>query len=146
MIQNERIAGYQMVLESTAKEPHFNTKIQNVINDSLQFKYKLIHKISLIEEELLIGTLIPGKLYCIWKDLKMKLIKCKRREVIANCQYNEVIALHVVNAALNYTELAPDNRRLIEAQEAVFRQNVHLIRQCNEAAHQFNYPGLIYFN
>ena len=145
LIQNERIAGYQLVLESTSKEPHFNKTIQNLINEGLQFKYLLIQKIGQLEKAASNVSSVPGRLYGVWKDLKIKSLNSKGKHVIANCQYNEVIALHVANVALNYTDLAPDNRTLIEGQEAVLRNNMHIMRQCNQPG-QFSYPGLMYFN
>jgi hypothetical protein len=145
MIQNERIAGYQLVLEATSKEPHFNNTIRNLIDEGLQFKYLLIQKISQLEKAVSNASSVPGRLYGVWKDLKIKSLNSKGSLVIANCQYNEVIALHVANAALNYTDLAPENRTLIEGQEAALRNIMHIMRHCNQPG-QFSYPGLMYFN
>jgi uncharacterized protein (TIGR02284 family) len=144
-IENDRLSGYQSALESTYVEPHLNTVISNCIQEGIQYKTRLVDKIRQIAGNKLQDTAIPGKLYGVWTDLKVKFSNSNRKSVISSCQYNEVIALHVSNAAVNSMELGPEICSLIQEQEKMLKRNMDVMKSCSEKR-PFIYAGPMYFN
>jgi|GEM_PF-6073712 len=146
MIQNERLAGYHLALESANDEPQYSSTIKRFIDEGLEYKYQLIRKLRQIDGDMDQSKTLPGRLYKVWGDLKKKFTRSANpRAAMASCQYNEMIALHVANAAMLESNLNPEVRTLIEQQEAVLRGNMDVFRTYSGMHHLLD-PALMYFN
>ena len=144
-IHNDRIAGYQIALQSAHIDQYLHNMISGFIAQACGYKKQLEEKVKQMDGDSAKGTTMLGKIYRVWMDLKIKFATSTRKAVVASCQYNEEIALHVYNAALN-TELENEIRTLVAQQEVGLRETLMLIKSCKDPSRQFMNAGLVYFN
>ena len=91
-------------------------------------------------------TAVLGKIYRAWTDLKATFTGNTRTSILAQCQYNEQIAVHVYKAALNTkVNMNEEIRSLIEMQKDELKHIAATIQKHGEL-HPVNNSRLVYFN
>ncbi len=146
-INNDRIAGYQLALEQSANiERGLMEEFKKIVAEGIEYKKQLTQKTLELKGNATTGTTILGKIYRAWTDLKVAFAGNTQKSILSSCQYNEEIALHTYNAALNQeVDMDEDTRQLIEEQERGLRRTYSQIKKYREARFVPRH-SLMYFN
>ena len=146
-INNDRIAGYQLALDQSANlERGLRDEFKNIVAEALEYKGQLAEKIKELNGGEKAGGTILGKIYRAWIDLRVAFSGNTQKSILSSCQYNEEIALHTYNAALNQgVYLSGDIKQLIAEQEEGLRRTHSLMKKYRETRFIAEH-SLMYFN
>jgi len=146
-INNDRIASYQLALEQSGNiERGLIEEFKKIVAEGIEYKEQLTQKTLELNGNATTGTTIFGKIYRAWTDLKVAFSGNTQKNILSSCQYNEEIALHTYNAALNQdVDMSEDIRRLIEEQESGLRRTYSQIKKHREARFAVHHSAM-YFN
>ena len=146
-INNERINGYQKVLDQSASiSTDLREEILKIISDGLTYREQLIEKIGALNNETAVGTSVRGKIFRAWADLKVAFALKTQKAIISSCRYNEEIVMHTYNAALiQDVEMSVDVRQLLEDQKMNLRRIHNRLRKYIETRF-VEEQSLVYFN
>ena len=144
-INDGRIISYEQALNNSG----------NLDSDIIQLLNRIIEnsKINIVElTDKLIKlngkstVSISGILFRAWMDLKAGLAGNSRSSVINFCLYNEEMALHTYNAAMNLSGTIDEEiKAIISHQQGALRQIYELIKGYKETRYSSN-SRLVYFN
>lgn len=147
-IHNDRIAGYELVINKvTDLDSDLKFAFQEMISKANEYKAQLAAKMKDIPAGNKKTPTLFGTIYRAWVDLKMTFTGNTRKAVISYCRYNEDIAQHAYNAALNIrVAMNSDIRLLIEQQQEELEQSYNKVKACREEHHFSVNSRLVYFN
>ena len=130
-INNDRIGGYQAALmQSRSLDLSTRDVFRTIIEEGLVYVQELKEKVKVRDTNIRTNPNILGKIYMAWNDLKVTFATDTRRAIIANCLYNEEIALHAYRAALsNDSDIDGDVLQLLADHEAGLKRNSELLKR-----------------
>ncbi len=144
-IHNDRIAGYQHALEQQNIDSDLYEEFEKIISKSDDHKQQLREKVTELNGRAKTQAPILGKIYNAWTDLKVTFAGNTQKAIIANCLYNEEVALHAYNAALSlHVEMTLEALQLIEEQESELKKVYEKMKRYKDARHTVDYRMLYY--
>jgi uncharacterized protein (TIGR02284 family) len=133
-INNDRIAAYQVALNHPEMlDASICDTFNKIVSEGSGYVHQLIIKIREIDGNSKNDTIVLGKIYEAWRDLKITFACTSRKSIILSCKYNEEIALHAYRAALNIdSRFNPEIILLLKQQEEGLRNNYELLKNFRE--------------
>jgi uncharacterized protein (TIGR02284 family) len=121
LINNDRVAGYEKALkEVDPADRDLAAIFRNQIGHSRTFVQELSDEVVAQGGEPTTGTMVSGKLYRFWMDIK-NAIKGDRRSVLESCEFGEDAAQKAYDEALKSKYFSADLRLKITNQKATLR-------------------------
>lgn len=119
LINNDRVEGYQKAIEELKDEDaDLRIVFQERVNQSRSFHSELVSEIAKRGEEIEQGTMLSGKIYRAWMDVKAFFSGADRKAILDNCEDGEDAALRAYEEALECENLTPEQRTIIIRQHA----------------------------
>lgn len=117
LINNDRIEGYQKAHDEAGElENDLRAWFSQLVNDSRKNVSELEMEVTTLGGEPATGTMLSGKLYRIWMDIRSTFTSDNRRAVLENAEAGEDAAKKAYEEAMNAENLAAGPRELIEKQ------------------------------
>ena len=98
-INNDRIEGYETAAKET-EEQDLKTLFAQFSSTSQRCKTELINEVSNLGGTAAEGTLISGKFFRVWMDVKAALTGQDRKAILNSCEYGEDAAKDIYENAL----------------------------------------------
>ncbi|MES2655032.1 MAG: PA2169 family four-helix-bundle protein [Bacteroidota bacterium] len=87
-INNDRIEGYETASKET-DEHDLKTLFATFIQNSQKCKQELVAEVSMLGGQIAEGTLISGKFFRVWMDVKAALTNKDRKTILNSCEFGE---------------------------------------------------------
>ncbi len=134
LINNDRVEGYQKAIEELKTEDaDLKSVFQERINQSRNFHAELVAEVAKSGEELEKGTLVSGKIYRAWMDVKAFFSGGDRKTILDNCEDGEDAALRAYDEALECQNITPEQRAIIIRQQAEVKASHDKIKAMRDA-------------
>jgi uncharacterized protein (TIGR02284 family) len=118
LINNDRIAGYEKARdEANELESDLRSLFNKLADESRQHVLDLKAHVSRLGGEPATGTMLSGKLYRVWMDVRATFTSDNRRAVLENAEMGEDAAKKAYEEALRSDDLSADVRQLILSQQ-----------------------------
>ena len=123
LINNDRVAGYEKALEEiNAKDAtatgNLVSLFNNYLSDSKRFSNELAAQVQAEGGEVETGTMVSGKLFRAWMDVKALFTGKDTHAILASCETGEDAAQRAYQSALGEEELSSTAREIILRQQA----------------------------
>lgn len=129
LINNDRVAGYEKAeAEANELENDLRALFHDLADESRRHAAELKNLVSTLGGEPATGTMLSGKLYRVWMDIRATFTSDNRRAVLENTEAGEDAAKKAYAEALQQP-LPADIRRVIEHQQTNIRTAHDAIRQ-----------------
>lgn len=99
-INNDRIEGYETAAKET-EEQDLKTLFAQFSSTSQKCKSELITEVSNLGGTAAEGTLISGKFFRVWMDVKAALTGKDRKAILNSCEFGEDAAKDIYEKALD---------------------------------------------
>jgi len=99
IINNDRIEGYETASENT-EENDLKTLFQSFTATSQKCKEELMTEVAKNGGEVAEGTMISGKFFRVWMDVKAALTGKDRKAILNSCEFGEDVAVDAYTRAL----------------------------------------------
>jgi len=131
LINNDRIAGYEKAeAEAGSLENDLRSMFSNLAEESRRNVLDLQGHVTHLGGEPATGTMLSGKLYRVWMDIKATFTGHDRTSVLESCEYGEDAAQEAYDDALaTDADLPVDIRQLIANQKAGLLESHNLIKK-----------------
>ncbi|WP_353719633.1 PA2169 family four-helix-bundle protein [Dyadobacter sp. 676] len=117
LINNDRIAGYEKAeAETNELENDLRAMFHKLADESRNNVLDLKSHVTRLGGEPATGTMLSGKLYRIWMDIRATFTSDNRRAVLENAESGEDAAKKTYEEALQSGDLPADIRQLILSQ------------------------------
>lgn len=128
LINNDRVAGYEKAeAEANELENDLRALFRDLADESRRHAAELKNLVSTLGGEPATGTMLSGKLYRVWMDIRATFTSDNRRAVLENTEAGEDAAKKAYVEALQQP-LPADIRRVIEHQQTNIRTAHDTIR------------------
>lgn len=119
-INNDRIEGYETASNET-EEQDLKTMFAQFSSTSKKCKQELTNEVSKLGGTAAEGTLIIGKFFRVWMDVKAALTGKDRKAILNSCEYGEDQAKATYEKALENDKenLSMEQQTIIKAQHAL---------------------------
>jgi uncharacterized protein (TIGR02284 family) len=119
-INNDRIEGYETAAKET-EEQDLKTLFAQFSSTSQKCKSELITEVSNLGGTAAEGTLITGKFFRVWMDVKAALTGQDRKAILNSCEYGEDAAKETYEKALenDLENLNAEQQAMIKTQLAL---------------------------
>ena len=135
LINNDRIEGYKKASDETdASDTDLRSLYSNLADHSRSNVSELSGEVTSLGGEPVTGTMISGKLYRTWMDVKSAFSNDGRKTSLENSEFGEDAAQKAYETALKSDELAPDLRALIMRQKAILKDGHDTIKRLRDSA------------
>jgi uncharacterized protein (TIGR02284 family) len=98
-INNDRIEGYETASKET-EEQDLKTLFAHLSATSLKCNKELHHEVSKLGGKPAEGTMVSGKFFRVWMDVKAALSGKNRKVILNSCEYGEDVAKETYEKAL----------------------------------------------
>lgn len=117
-INNERIVGYETAAKET-EEQDLKTLFAQFSSTSQKCKQELKNEVSKLGGEPTEGTMISGKFFRIWMDVKALLTGKDRKAILNSCEYGEDMAKDTYIKVLenDLENLSTEQQNMIKGQQ-----------------------------
>ncbi len=117
-INNERIVGYETAAKET-EEQDLKTLFAQFSSTSQKCKQELKNEVSKLGGEPTEGTMISGKFFRIWMDVKALLTGKDRKAILNSCEYGEDMAKDTYIKVLenDLENLSTEQQKMIKGQQ-----------------------------
>lgn len=117
LINNDRIAGYEKAeAEANDLENDLRAMFHNLADESRANVLDLKSHVTRLGGEPATGTMLSGKLYRVWMDIRATFTSDNRRAVLENAETGEDAAKKAYEEALQSNDLPADIRQLLLSQ------------------------------
>lgn len=117
LINNDRVAGYEKAeAEANDLESDLRAMFNNLAAESRNNVLDLRSHVTRLGGEPATGTMLSGKLYRIWMDIRATFTSDNRRAVLENAEMGEDAAKKAYEEALQSDDLSADIRQLLLSQ------------------------------
>jgi len=123
-INNDRIEGYETAAKET-EEHELKTVFAQFSATSQKCKMELTNEVNRLGGKPSEGTLITGKFFRVWMDVKAALTGKDRKAILDSCEYGEDAAKETYGDVLKN-----DTETLTEAQQSMIRSQ-HILLQAD---------------
>ncbi len=118
-INNDRIEGYETASKET-EEFDLKALFEQFISTSQKCKQELVNEVNLLGGKAVEGTLVSGKFFRVWMDVKAALTGKDRKAILNSCKFGEEAATDTYDTVLENKseELSAEHRFMISNQKA----------------------------
>ncbi|TLV03272.1 PA2169 family four-helix-bundle protein [Dyadobacter luticola] len=134
LINNDRVEGYQKSFDETdASDSDLRTLYNKLADDSRQFSSELSSEVTSLGGEPATGTMLSGKIYRTWMDVRSAFSSNGRQTSLDNSEFGEDAAQKAYETALKSDNLTADLRSLIIKQQATLKIGHDTIKRLRDA-------------
>lgn len=122
-INNDRIEGYQTASKET-EESDLKNLFSSLSATSKKCKAELIEEVRRLGGTPAEGTMITGKFFRAWMDVKAALTGNDRKAILNSCEYGEDVAVGAYDKALSNDhddDLGSEQISMIESQRELIK-------------------------
>jgi len=135
LINNDRIEGYKKASDETdSSDSDLRTLYSELSEHSRSNVSELTTVVNSLGEQPATGTMISGKLYRTWMDVKSAFSSDGRKTSLENSEFGEDAAQKAYETALKSEDLTADLRSLITRQKATLREDHDTVKRLRDAA------------
>ncbi|UPT70690.1 MAG: PA2169 family four-helix-bundle protein [Flavobacterium sp. JAD_PAG50586_2] len=133
-INNDRIEGYKTAYDET-EEQDLKTLFLDFIRTSQKCKTELEDNINRLGGKVAEGTMITGKFFRVWMDVKAALTGKDRKVILDSCEFGEDAAVKAYKHALteHLEDLTPEQQNLIRSQYATIKADHDKVKAMRDA-------------
>ena len=134
-INNDRIEGYETAAKET-EEHDLKTLFAQFSSTSQKCKHELTNEVSKLGGTAAEGTLIIGKFFRVWMDVKAALTGKDRKAILNSCEYGEDQAKDTYEKALENDKenLSLEQQTMIKAQHTLLRADHDKVKSMRDLA------------
>lgn len=134
IINNDRMEGYQTASKET-EEIELKSLFARFISTSEKCKQELIREVNMLGGVVAEGTMITGKFFRVWMDVKSAITDKDRQTILSSCEYGEDVAKETYEDALeNHSEhLNAAQQSLITSQKQLLQADRNHVKMLSDA-------------
>lgn len=132
-INNDRIEGYETASKET-EEQDLKTLFAQFSATSQKCKQQLTNEVSKLGGTPAEGTLISGKFFRVWMDVKAALTGKDRKAILNSCEYGEDVAKGTYKKALEneLENLNAEQQTMLKAQHNLLKADHDKVKSMRE--------------
>lgn len=135
LINNDRMEGYLKGIEELKNEDSdLKMLFEERIEQSKKFHAELVDVLSKANHEVKEGTMVSGKIYRAWMDVKAFFSGSNRKAILDNCEDGEYAAVKAYDSALECQNLTAEQRALVVRQHAAIKASYEKIKTLKEVS------------
>lgn len=133
-INNDRIEGYETASNET-DEQDLKTLFAGFMETSHTCKQELLIEVTKLGGEVEEGTMLSGKFFRAWMEVKAALTGHDRKAILDSCEYGEDVAVDTYEKALleNQEDLTSEQRTMIKAQHTLIKADHDKVKAMRDA-------------
>jgi uncharacterized protein (TIGR02284 family) len=133
-INNDRVEGYETALKET-DESELKTLFAQLARTSSKFVTELTDEIRSMDGKPVEGTMISGKFFRAWMDVKAALTGKDRKAILSSCEFGEDRAVDAYEKVLkdDLDNLGTTQQDLIRAQFALIKADHDKVRYLRDS-------------
>jgi len=133
-INNDRIEGYETASKET-EEKDLENLFTEFISHSQKCKQELVTEVVKLGGEVEEGTLLSGKFFRVWMDVKAALTGKDRKAILNSCEYGEDVAVDTYKKALsnNLDDISSEQKTMLTAQQAHIKADHDKVKAMRDA-------------
>ena len=134
IINNDRIAGYETASSET-DEQDLKTMFAQFINTSKKNKQELGVEVTKLGGEIAEGTLLSGKFYRAWMEVKVALSSKDRKAILDSCEFGEDVAVDAYTEALadNMDDITAEQKTILNDQQLLIKADHDKVKALRDA-------------
>ena len=133
LINNDRIEGYKKAYDETdTSDTDLRSLFNNLSDHSRQHVSELTSEVTALGGEPADGTMVSGKIYRAWMDVKSVFTSNNRQTALENSEFGEDAAQKAYDTALKSEALTPDLRSLITKQKATLKSGHDTVKRLRD--------------
>lgn len=142
LINNDRIAGYEKSYDETKDiETDLKGLFQEMADQSKGYVTQLSGEVQKLGGEPADGTILSGKLYRVWMDVRTVFSTDNRKAVLENSEAGEDAAQKAYTEALKNEDLPADITQLILSQKTALKSSHDMIKKLRDEQREVsNFP------
>lgn len=119
LINNDRIEGYRTAYDET-DEQDLKSLFLKFISTSQKCKTELENEIHKLVGKVVEGTMVSGKFFRVWMDVKAAITAHDRKAILDSCEYGEDMAKGTYEKVLrdDLAELTAEQQNIIRTQHS----------------------------
>ncbi|KAA6439209.1 PA2169 family four-helix-bundle protein [Dyadobacter flavalbus] len=130
LINNDRVAGYEKAYDETKEiETDLRALFKGLASNSRDFASDLKAEVTKLGGEPESGTMVSGKIYRAWMDIRSVFTNDNRRAVLENAETGEDAAKKAYEEALQSDQLPADIRQMVVNQQTSILAAHELIKK-----------------
>lgn len=134
LINNDRIVGYEKAYDETdTSDTDLRSLYNSLANHSRDNVLELTGEVTALGGEPATGTMVSGKLYRIWMDVRSAFSSDGRKTSLENSEFGEDTAQKAYDSALESDELTPELRALVTRQKATLKSGHDTIKRLRDS-------------
>ncbi|HLO54479.1 MAG TPA: PA2169 family four-helix-bundle protein [Saprospiraceae bacterium] len=133
-INNDRLEGYETASNET-DEQDLKTLFAGFMETSHTCKQELLIEVTKLGGEVEEGTMLSGKFFRAWMEVKAALTGHDRKAILDSCEYGEDVAVDTYEKALleNQEDLTSEQRTMIKAQHTLIKADHDKVKAMRDA-------------
>ena len=133
-INNDRIEGYETATENT-EEQDLKALFARLIANSQQCKQELVTEVTKLGGEPAEGTLVSGKFFRAWMDVKAALTGRDREAILNSCEYGEDEAQETYDEVIkdDLEHLSTEQQTMVYSQKAILQADHDHVKALRDA-------------
>lgn len=133
IINNDRMEGYQTASKET-EEIELKSLFARFISTSEKCKQELISEVNMLGGVVAEGTMVTGKFFRVWMDVKSAITGKDRQTILSSCEYGEDVAKETYEDALeNHSEhLNTAQQSLITSQKQLLQADRNHVKMLSD--------------
>jgi uncharacterized protein (TIGR02284 family) len=133
-INNDRIEGYQTASEET-DEQYLKTLFSQFISTSQKCRQELVTEVNNLGGEIAEGTMISGKFFRVWMDVKAALTAKDLKQILDSCEFGEDAAKGTYEKVLrdDLANLTPELQTMIRAQHSLLKADHDKVKSMRDS-------------
>lgn len=133
-INNDRIEGYETAAKET-EEQDLKTLFAQFSANSLKCKTELTSEVNKLGGTPAEGTMVSGKFFRVWMDVKSALTGKDRKAILNSCEYGEDVAKGTYEKALknDAENLSTEQQAMIKTQHALLVADHNKVKSMRDA-------------
>jgi len=133
-INNDRIEGYDTASKETKESELINLFAQNILTSN-KCKHELVMEVNKLGGQKADGTLVAGKFFRVWMDVKAALTGDDRKTILNSCETGEDHAVETYNKVLenDLEYLNIEQRIMITGQRSLLKADHNHIKSLRDA-------------
>jgi uncharacterized protein (TIGR02284 family) len=133
-INNDRVEGYETAMKET-DEADLKTLFAQLARTSSKFVTELTDEIRSMNGEPVEGTMISGKFFRAWMDVKAALTGRDRKAILSSCEFGEDKAVDTYEKVLrdDSQNLSTVQQDMVMAQHAIIKADHDKVRYLRDS-------------
>lgn len=133
-INNDRIEGYQKAYDET-QESDLKNLFLGFIRNSQKCKTELEDTVNRLGGEVAEGTMISGKFFRVWMDVKAALTGNDRKTILDSCEFGEDAAKGTYEKVLkeDLADLTSEQQTMIRTQHSWLKADHDQVKSMRDA-------------